>query len=334
MCREADEREVALAAGRLREGRLVAFPTETVYGLAADALNPQAIARVFLAKGRPANNPLIVHVEDAAAARRVTAAWPKIADSLAHRFWPGPLTIVLPRHPAVPDAVTAGGPTVAVRVPDHPVATALLRAFGGPLVAPSANPSGYVSPTRAEHVREHFDEEEVLTLDGGPCPAGIESTVVDVMGETITILRPGVITATELEDAHPVAPRTTISCAKDTPTRPRSPGMLNAHYQPHASVVLASTLTEVDALLNASANTHPGAPTVIIAPPGTPLAVEPPNHAIPMPADARAYAAELYAALREADALSPASIIIAVPASETGVWEAIHNRLRRAAAPA
>ena len=190
---------IAEAVARLREGRLVAFPTETVYGLGADATNAGAVRAVFRVKGRPADNPLIVHVSEAAMARDATAAWPKSAGALASAFWPGPLTLVLPKADAIPPEVTAGGPAVAVRMPDHALTLALIDAFGGPLVGPSANPSGYVSPTRPEHVREHFDEKLVLVLDGGPCRAGIESTVVDLTGASPRVLRPGVIGAAQIE---------------------------------------------------------------------------------------------------------------------------------------
>ncbi|MDB5296114.1 MAG: translation factor, partial [Phycisphaerales bacterium] len=183
----------------LRAGRLVAFPTETVYGLGADATNPTAVARIFAAKGRPATNPLIAHVADAAAARRYASAWPAAADLLAAAFWPGPLTLVLPKDPSVVDAATAGLPSVGLRVPDHPVALDLLRAFGGAVVAPSANRTNRVSPTMADHVRDELGEAVDLILDGGPSAVGIESTVLDLTGDVPRILRPGGVSRARLE---------------------------------------------------------------------------------------------------------------------------------------
>ncbi|MFP4349067.1 MAG: L-threonylcarbamoyladenylate synthase, partial [Desulfococcaceae bacterium] len=190
--------DLRAAAQVLRSGGLVAFPTETVYGLGADALNPDAVARVFEAKGRPRFDPLIVHVPDARAAQALTTAWPKAAAALAE-LWPGPITLVLPRHATVPDIVTAGLDTVALRVPDHPVALSLLRALGRPVAAPSANRFGRVSPTTADHVAEQLPEVD-LVLDGGPCSVGIESTIVSVLpGEPVRLLRPGGVALEALE---------------------------------------------------------------------------------------------------------------------------------------
>src|SRR5690348_13744143 len=190
---------IAEAARILRAGGLVAFPTETVYGLGANALDASAVARIFAAKGRPANNPLIIHIADASDVRKVVADWPESAGRLAERFWPGPLTLVLPRCDAVPDAVTAGGPTVAVRVPAHPVAQALVRAAGVPIAAPSANRSMELSPTRAEHVLRGLDGRIDVLLDGGPTAGGIESTVLDLTATPPRLLRPGLIGVAELE---------------------------------------------------------------------------------------------------------------------------------------
>ena len=183
----------------LRGGGLAAFPTETVYGLGANALDAAAVARIFAAKGRPANNPLIVHLADAAQVREIAADWPESASRLAERFWPGPLTLVLPRRDIVPDIVTARGPTVAVRVPAHPVAQALLRAAALPLAAPSANRSTELSPTRAEHVLRGLEGRIDLLLDGGPTAGGIESTVLDVTIMPPRLLRPGLIGVAQLE---------------------------------------------------------------------------------------------------------------------------------------
>src|SRR3954452_8641218 len=183
----------------LRAGGLVAFPTETVYGLGADAANPAAVRRIFAAKGRPPTNPLIVHVADVAAARRYAATWSDAAQTLAAVWWPGPLTLVVRRAPSIAPEVTAGRDTFGLRVPDHPLALELLRAFGGAVAAPSANRSNRVSPTTAEHVRQELGDAVDLVLDGGPCAVGIESTVLDLTGKVPAILRPGGVSRGQLE---------------------------------------------------------------------------------------------------------------------------------------
>ncbi len=190
---------IARAAAVLRGGGLVAFPTETVYGLGALALDAAAVGRIFAAKGRPANNPVIVHIAETEQVSRIAAEWPEVAERLARRFWPGPLTLIVPRNANVPDVTTAGGPTVAVRVPAHPVALALLRAVGAPVAAPSANRSSELSPTLAEHVLRGLDGRIDLVLDGGPTTGGIESTVLDVSTSPPRLLRPGLIGPAELE---------------------------------------------------------------------------------------------------------------------------------------
>lgn len=215
--------EIARAAEVLRGGGLVAFPTETVYGLGANALDETAAARIFAAKGRPANSPLIVHVDSVAMAKSLTSAWPPLADDLASRYWPGPLTMVLPKAPHVPDRVTAGLPTVGVRMPDHPIALALIAAAGVPIAAPSANRFTKLSPTEARHVDERLAD---IVLDGGPSPVGIESTVVSLVGSIPTLLRPGVLHIEGLELApDPVG------------THP-SPGMHARHYAPRTTLLL------------------------------------------------------------------------------------------------
>lgn len=341
---------IAGAVSRLRAGGLVAFPTETVYGLGADARSDAAVARVFSVKRRPPANPLIVHTADEAGARELAAGWSEQAAALARAFWPGPLTLVLPRRAgAVADAAAAGGPTVALRVPDHPVALALLRAFGGPLVGPSANPSGYVSPTRAEHVRAHFDADEVLTLDGGPCRAGIESTVVWLCGTgRPRVLRSGVIGPGQIAaalgapvDAMSTEPGgghggATGAAAHDGgfgggfgggPVA--SPGLIGPHYRPLARVVLADSAAEAEGLLASAAG-----PGLLLSPPGVPQRVSPPHASLAMPADASAYAAELYAALREADDFGATVVVVCRPPRggvEEPVWAAVAERLSRAA---
>jgi L-threonylcarbamoyladenylate synthase len=310
------------AAETLRSGGLVGFPTETVYGLGADALNPAVVARVFALKGRPATNPLIVHVADEAMARSVASAWPEEARRLGAAFWPGPLTIVVPRGALVPEAVTAGGPTVAVRVPNHSVALALLRAFGGPIVGPSANPSGRVSPTTALHVRDSFPG--LLVLDGGPCAAGIESTVVEVSPH-VRVLRPGILTA----DALGAALGQTVGYAphESAGGPARSPGRHEQHYAPRAPAVLIDIERLPPVLAGAEA-------VVVLA--RSNVDVRPPHRLIRMPGAAAAYAAALYAALREADAQGPSLIAIERPpgdSAEPQLWLAVADRLRRATGP-
>ncbi len=316
------------AVRRLRSGGLVAFPTETVYGLGALALDAAAVSRVFAAKGRPPSNPLIVHVLDESMARRVVASWTMSARALASAFWPGPLTLVLPASADVPLSVTSGGPGVAVRSPDHPVALALLRAVGEPLVGPSANRSGGVSPTLASHVREAFDPEEVLVLDGGACRVGVESTVLSLMDPAHpVILRPGLIGAAAIAEVLgvPVVEAGKASGAAG------SPGRLGPHYRPSSPVVLVDSLASLDEALMSD-----GGGCVVLTPPGLTVEVEPPHGVISMPGEASAYAARLYAALREADAARPSRILVCRPPTsgqrdeETALWRAIHERLSRA----
>lgn len=324
------------AAERLRAGGVVAFPTETVYGLGADALNPRAVAEVFRLKGRPANNPLIVHVAGPAAARGVAGRWTAEADALAAAFWPGPLSIVVPRGENLPAAVTAGGPGVAVRCPNHPMALALLFEAGCPLVGPSANRSGRVSPTMAQHVEDGFAGEGVTVLDGGPCGTGIESTVVSLMEATPRVLRPGVIGAEAiarvLGRAVADAGRGTRIVAGDDGGRVlASPGLLASHYAPEARAVLYASPEELEELRE----DHDGRIVVlargVILPEGDFEIIE-------MPPAAAEYAAVLYRALREADALEPSLIAIERPPLDDGdpestpIWRAIADRLGRATA--
>lgn len=321
---------IAEAVRHLRAGGLVAFPTETVYGLGARALDAEGVARVFAAKGRPSSNPLIVHVADEAMASAVTSVWPESAARLARAFWPGPLTIVLAASSVVPPIVTAGGPGVAVRCPDHPVALALLRAVGEPLVGPSANRSGSVSPTTPAHVRASFpDEQGVRVLDGGACRVGVESTVLSLLDpDDPVVLRPGAIGARAIASVLGRAVREAGAHAGAG----GSPGRVGPHYQPGAPLRLVRTLADLEREL-ASAR---GA-CVVLSPPGVGVAVEPMHMSIPMPAGAGAYGARLYAALREADAEGPSCILVCEPPTEgeddtsTALWRAIAERLGRAA---
>jgi len=318
---------LAEAVARLRAGRLVAFPTETVYGLGADALSDEAVARVFAAKGRPASNPLIVHVSDAAMARAmVVSRWPEEADRLARAFWPGPLSIVLPKHHRVPLRVTGGGSNVAVRCPDHPLTLSLIAEFGSPIVGPSANLSGSLSPTKAGDVRDVFSQDEVFVIDGGPCRGGIESTVLMLADGAPAILRPGFIGAEAIEA---VLGRKVSAAAGWKPVAGEAapgPGILGRHYAPNAKAVLVDEFVAPRGM---------GASAIVLVthrPPTTPSAVR----VVRMPSRAEDYAARLYSALREADALSPALIVVERPprygqdSASTAIWRAIHERLERA----
>jgi L-threonylcarbamoyladenylate synthase len=300
----ADSGAIAHAARLLREGALVAFPTETVYGLGADATNGKAVAAIFAAKGRPRFNPLIVHVEDLAAAERHTA-FSAEARRLAHAFWPGALTLVLPRRDtALSDLVSGGLSTVALRVPAHPTARALLKQAGRPIAAPSANVSGKVSATTALHVAETLDDKVDFILDGGPAPLGLESTVIGFDGEAPVLLRPGAIARESIE--YLVGP------LKKAGRTIRSPGQLESHYAPSASL-----------RLNVE-NARPGEAL---------LAFGPVAHAtlnLSLSGDLKEAAANLFAMLRELD--KSAKAIAVTPIPEHGLGEAINDRLRRAAA--
>lgn len=333
--RLAGPEEIARAVEILSHGGIVAFPTETVYGLGADAFNEAAIRRVFELKGRPATNPLIVHIASEAIARQCTAAWPHEAHILARMFWPGPLTLILPRSERIPPVATGGSPTVAVRCPDHHLTLALLETFGGPLVGPSANISGRVSPTTAEHVRESFSPDDVYVLNGGPCRGGIESTVLTLAEAPPRILRPGLISAEELEIVlgSPVEmmPPPLPGQGHEVGAPPAGPGMLGVHYAPRAPALLfdRDTWPEVLACVDG--------PIVALA--ISPISAPHGRTVIQMPSEPQAYAARLYAALREADSLTPALIAIehppaarnpGTPPSECSLWLAIMDRLLRA----
>ncbi|ESW61887.1 MAG: translation factor Sua5 [Rhodobacter sp. CACIA14H1] len=302
---------IARAAEVLRGGGLVAFPTETVYGLGGDARDDLAVARIFDAKGRPRFNPLIVHVPDVAAARGY-ALFDDRAEAVAAAFWPGPLTMVLPLRDGsgLSPLVTAGLATVAIRVPAHPVARALLRAFGGPLAAPSANPSGKVSPTRAAHVRAGLSGRIEAVLDGGACAVGVESTILGLDGAA-ALLRPGGVAAEEIESLLGVA-----LVAGGSAEKPNAPGQLASHYAPAAGVRL-------DVL-----RPKPGEVFVGFGPcDGAALTLSESGDVVEA-------AARLFHVLREADDLAgPSGRIAFAPVPEVGLGRAVNDRLRRAAAP-
>jgi L-threonylcarbamoyladenylate synthase len=311
----ASERAIREAAGLLRSGKLVAFPTETVYGLGADATNGRAVAGLFEAKGRPRFNPLIVHVESLEAAERLATFSPK-ALLLACTFWPGPLTLVVRRrsNSELSELVSAGLDTVAIRVPDHPVARALLAATGRPLAAPSANRSGHVSATQARHVAEDLGDKVACVLDGGPTAHGIESTVLDATGDEIVLLRPGAVPAETIEEILGERLLRALSGGE----RPLSPGQLESHYAPRAHLRLGATsVAPGEALLAfGRAPIEPGGLMINLSESG----------------DLIEAAANLFAALRRLDTQGATAIAV-MPIPEEGLGEAINDRLRRAAAP-
>ena len=320
---------IARAAALLRAGKLVALPTETVYGLGADALDPQATAAIFAAKGRPADHPLIVHLPSAEHLPRWARRIPKEAIALARAFWPGPLTLILPREEDVPDAVTGGQDTVGLRVPNHPVALALLAAFDSGIAAPSANRFGRISPTTAAHVEQELGERVDLILDGGPCQVGIESTILDLSRDEPEILRPGAITAEDIARVIGRRPKVrgeAVAPAEETVDTPRVSGSLAAHYAPSTPLRLlpAALLVEEAAELAGE-----GSRVAVLA------------HGCADPGDSRfswiaagadpaIYAHDLYAHLRALDALGADFILVEAPPADPA-WSAIADRLGRAA---
>jgi L-threonylcarbamoyladenylate synthase len=304
----------------LKAGGLVAFPTETVYGLGADASNPAAVRRIFAAKGRPADHPLIVHLASATMLPQWAREIPPGAAVLAARYWPGPLTIILGRADGVIDEVTGGQNTVGVRVPSHPMAQALLHAFGGGIAAPSANRFGRISPTTAQHVRDELGDRIELILDGGPCDVGIESTIVDFSSGVPVLLRPGRIAPEEIEALLGMPVR------RGGPGAPRASGTLAAHYAPRLPLLLVSAedfdevVSEQGRLRSVAVLAHHPKP-----------APAPVTHWQLAPTDPLAYAHDLYAALRTLDESGCDLILVEAP-PETAAWAAVRDRLQRAAA--
>jgi len=313
--------DVVAAVAVLRRGGLVAFPTETVYGLGADAANPAAVGRIFAVKGRPRSHPVIVHLAEATAVKAWAADVPPDAWALAEAFWPGPLTLILPRADHVPDAVTGGAATVGLRVPNQPLALELLSAFGSGIAAPSANRFGRVSPTTAAHVRADLGTAVDLVLDGGPCAVGVESTIVDLSRGAPRVLRLGGLSVEALSEVlgHRVE-------AQDGPGATPAPGTLLSHYAPAARVeVLASDAVadRARALLAEDRRVGVLAPRRIE---GLPAGTE----ALPPAGSAAAYAKCLYQRLREADRIG-LDVLLAVPPPDRGIGAAVADRLRRAA---
>lgn len=306
----------------LRSGGLVAFPTETVYGLGADATNPGAVAKIFAAKGRPAMNPLIVHVADLETAKRYAAEWSDAAQALAAVWWPGPLTIVVPKTSEIANAVSAGRATIALRVPDHPLALQLLREFGGPVAAPSANRSNHISPTTAQHVRDELGDAVDLVLDGGPCGVGIESTVIDLTGDRPVLLRPGGVPRRKIEAI--IGPVEVFNGSVDPAQPATSPGQHAKHYAPHTPAIRFETPQRGLVQPNAPDGTPNGIVLV-----GTMESIKKWGPIVAMPRLPEAYARHLYEVLRELDGMGLREIFIEIP-PERAEWEAVRDRIVRA----
>jgi L-threonylcarbamoyladenylate synthase len=317
----AGDSELDRAVAILRAGGLVAFPTETVYGLGADASNPAAVRKIFEVKGRPATHPLIVHLADAVQLSNWAREVPEHARRLARKFWPGPLTVILKRAPGISDVVTGGQDTVALRVPSHPLALQLLARFGGGIAAPSANRHGRVSATTAEHVRREFGGVVDCVLDGGETQIGIESTIIDCSGASAALLRPGWVTRREIEAALGV------SLAAPAADAPRAPGTLAAHYAPRTPLALVEGERAAEL---AGEQARRGRRVAVLAL----SAQRPPLEGlewIAAPRDAAGYAHALYASLRRLDEAGCDAIVVEKP-PQTPEWAAINDRLARAAA--
>jgi L-threonylcarbamoyladenylate synthase len=336
---ELFQKAVRRATELLRAGEVVALPTETVYGLAANALDEKAVARIFQIKGRPANNPIIVHVASNEMAKHGVKNWPELADKLSKSFWPGPLTLVLPRADTIPDNVTAGGSTVGVRWPGHPFIQAVIRECGFPLAAPSANLSNSISPTNAEHVRQQLAGKIPLIVDGGQSQVGIESTVLDLTVLPPRILRPGMIHAESLAAVcgEVQSPSTFASLRRDEKSKVQSlgialpsPGLLKKHYSPKAKLLVlnwrddADLKSQIGNHKSAIGNVHVIAHTHI--PPVKYFA-----DVSVMPHDAEAFARALYAEMHRCDAAG-AELIVVEALPDLPEWSGIADRLRRAAA--
>jgi L-threonylcarbamoyladenylate synthase len=311
-----DAGAIRQAAEIIRQGGIVAFPTETVYGLGADAYRPLAVARIFEVKRRPYFDPLIVHIASPSHLKKLVKDIPSSARKLTEKLWPGPLTVVLLKEENIPDIVTAGLPSIAVRMPDHPMALSLIKKSKCPVAAPSANPFGYLSPTTAEHVREQLGDQVDLILDGGPCPVGVESTIVSFSENKPRLLRPGGVSLEEIES---IIGKVEISPIKD---RPSAPGMLPRHYAPRTPIVLDWDEKHLDSYKDKRIGF---------------LAFQNPDRflkfehieVLSKKGDFREAAANLFSAIRRLDALD-LDLILAETVPEVGLGRAIMDRLRRA----
>jgi L-threonylcarbamoyladenylate synthase len=328
---ELFERAVNRAARLLRAGQLVALPTETVYGLAANAWNARAVRRIFEVKGRPPENPIIVHVASLEMAQRCVAQWPPLAGKLAAAFWPGPLTLVLPRAAQIPPVVTAGGETVGVRWPSHPLMQAVIRACGFPLAAPSANPANELSPTNAQHVRKSLGDLIRLIIDGGPAQVGIESSVLDLVSSPPRILRPGMIHPASLLAVIGRAGLAVPEMQAGAASVLLSPGLLPKHYAPKAKLVLWRWQNEAELERLVLVSGIPPLKVHVVAHSHVPAGKTFGRVSV-IPHDAVAYARAIYAELHECDESNPDLIVVeALPSGDE--WRAIADRLTRAAYP-
>jgi len=318
---------VLQTADLLRSGRVAAIPSETVYGLAANAFSPEAVAEIYRAKGRPSNNPLIVHVATAAMARSCASDWPALAEKLAGQFWPGPLTLVVPKSSRIPDIVAAGGSTVGLRWPSHAFFQSVIRECGFPLAAPSANPSDQLSPTTAEHVIAGLGERIPLIVDAGPCAVGIESTVVDVTGGRPRILRPGIISAEQISQAAGIA-------TEDPQISPdgtlRSPGQLSRHYSPKARLEVWSWHTDGELKARLAERLVPTDHVFVLTHSRVPTEPIPAQVSF-IPDDPEAFARALYGYLHQCDDRGAALVVIEQLPSGSA-WDGIRDRLQRASA--
>lgn len=318
---------VLQTARLLRSGGVAAVPSETVYGLAANAFSPEAVRGIYRAKGRPSSNPLIVHVATAAMARACAADWPELAETLARHFWPGPLTLVVPKSSKIPDIVSAGGPTVGLRWPSHAFFQSLIRECGFPLAAPSANPSDQLSPTTAEHVMASLGQRIPLIVDAGPCAVGIESTVVDVTGQRPRILRPGIISADQIHQAAGIV----ADVAMPSPEGPlRSPGQLSRHYSPKARLKVWSWESDAELLDRVIQESIPPERLFVVTHSRVPREPIPAQVSF-IPDDPEAFARALYGYLHECDDRGAALVVIEdLPTGSA--WDGVRDRLLRASA--
>ena len=319
------EESITRAVASLRAGEVIGLPTETVYGLAADASNADAVTKIFSAKGRPVDHPLIVHVASVDAARTWAADWPEAAEKLANAFWPGPMTLIVKRAAHVLDAVTGGQDTVGLRVPSHPVAQAVLKRFSDRhqgLAAPSANQFGQVSPTTAAHVAAEFPDRLLMILDGGACEVGVESTIIDVSGETVRVLRPGRVRASDIEQVLGT------SLAEHGEDAPRVSGALASHYAPKTQTLMLAT-ARLKMQLRAFRQAQDRGPMRCVITHSFDAEPAERVRVIRLAADAETWERELYALLRALDEERYGTLIIEAP-PETPEWEAVNDRVKRA----
>ncbi|MCL2646578.1 MAG: L-threonylcarbamoyladenylate synthase [Phycisphaerales bacterium] len=320
---------VEQAIAVLRGGGVIGFPTETVYGLGGDARREDAVKAIYKVKGRPAGNPVIVHVAGLEAAQACAAQWPHVAETLAKHFWPGPLTLVLKRAAGICPLVSAGLNTVALRWPCHPVAEAILRGFSGPVAAPSANRSGFTSPTTAGHVLAELAGRVPLIVDGGPCEIGVESTVVDASSPVPTVLRPGGVTLEQLQQV--IGEVKTLKKNVAEGDIAQSPGMHSRHYAPrHAAFRFTNNQWPGGGGVRKWAEAN--CPVALLTFQND-VILETPHETTRMPEDAQEYARLMFAAMREADAKNVKAILVLEPQSEAGMWAAVRDRLNRATLP-